>query len=178
MNPRIIAGIYKNRRLKVSDVTRPITDRVKTSMFDKLSEVIPDANVCDLFSGSGSIGIEALSRGAKNVVFVEESFEAISMLKDNLGAIQVPKEQYDIVKADVKTFLKQGGRTFDLIFMDPPFKLFKYFKFELLSNISSQDSVIVLKTPPDFELTSLENHFNILDTTKIGINTLVYMRIK
>lgn len=177
MNPRIISGIYKNRRLKVPDVARPITDRVKTVMFDKLSEVLEGSNGVDLFAGSGSIGIEALSRGVKHMTFVERSFEGIQALEDNLITLKVPKEDYKVTKQAVESFLKSSDEKFELIFIDPPFKLFEEFNFLQLENIATKDSIIILKTPEEFDTSRLVERFTLLDQTKVGVNVLVYMRV-
>ena len=97
---RIIAGIYKGRKLKgSSDLSiRPTTGRVKELIFNVLQDIPRDSKVVDLFSGSGNLGIESLSRGSKSVTFVDASERSLAVLKENLQKIGVPAQKYNIVK--------------------------------------------------------------------------------
>jgi len=111
---RVIAGKYKRRLLKTlpgTDVTRPTSDRVKESLFNMLSLDIQGAIVWDLFAGSGALGIEALSRGAEHVTFVEESQSACKMILENLKTLGVPAESYTVVCAGVADFLNRQATT-------------------------------------------------------------------
>src|SRR5687767_8265786 len=87
---RIIAGEFRGRKLlpPAGDVTRPITDRVKQSLFDILTPLLPDARVYDCFAGTGSMGLECLSRGAAEVTFFEADREAVSRLKKNVESVK------------------------------------------------------------------------------------------
>jgi len=106
---RVIAGKYKRRLLKTlpgTDVTRPTSDRVKESLFNMLAPELGAAIVWDLFAGSGALGIEALSRGAQHVTFVEESSAAVRMIQDNLKTLGVSPENYAVVNQRVDLFLR------------------------------------------------------------------------
>jgi len=120
---RIIGGKYKGHPLvhfKASHI-RPTTDRVKESLFNIWQGMLDDSVVLDLFSGTGSLGLEALSRGAKQVVFVEKNRQSIDILKRNIQQLKI-KDGYAIVQKDVLTFLKAyQGEPFDLVLADPPF---------------------------------------------------------
>ena len=120
---RIISGIYKGRKLKSSkDLSiRPTTDRVKEYIFNILQDFPRETEVFDFFAGSGSLGLEALSRGATKASFIEKSATSIKILKDNLTEIKVPTESYQIVQKDALTFTESSQRKADLCFMDPPF---------------------------------------------------------
>ena len=120
---RIITGKYKGRQLQSSKdrSIRPTTNKIKEYIFEILGEFTSNARVLDLFSGSGSLGIEAISRGAQAVTFVDISQNSLTILRKNLTAIKVV-EPYSIVKRDVIRFLKQNTASFDLVFADPPFK--------------------------------------------------------
>lgn len=120
---RIITGIYKGRRLKSSNdlSIRPTTDRVKEYIFNILQDFPQDKNVVDLFSGSGSLGIEALSRGAKFVRFVEHAGSSIEILKSNLEHVQIPAHHYKIIKKDALDFANEIDIGADICFMDPPY---------------------------------------------------------
>lgn len=120
---RVIGGKYKGRYLVnfQADHIRPTTDRVKESLFNILQSYIDGAEVLDLFAGTGNLGIEALSRGAQKVTFVEKNPKSLQLIKENLKALKI-EEEYEIQKQDVMKFLKStGDLQYDLIFIDPPF---------------------------------------------------------
>ena len=120
---RIIAGRFKGRKLVSFQAghLRPTTDRVKESLFGKLAGVVSGARVLDLFSGTGNLGLEALSRGAKEVVFVEKSEKSLQILSKNIALLGVGDET-QIVKGDVFRFIKKwSDASFNLILVDPPF---------------------------------------------------------
>ncbi|MCX7984847.1 MAG: 16S rRNA (guanine(966)-N(2))-methyltransferase RsmD [Bacteroidetes bacterium] len=123
---RIISGKFRGRRLKtVRDRSvRPTTDRAKQSIFDILSNRIYFEGICvlDLFAGSGSLGLEALSRGASSVVFVEHSSTARNVLEENVRSLGC-SQQVTIVQDDVFWYLQHTTDVFDLVFADPPYKL-------------------------------------------------------
>ena len=119
---RVIAGKAKGRKLRSvpGDIARPITDRVKESLFNILGDMLVDALFLDLYAGTGSVGIEALSRGARLAVFVERDRRAIKTIKDNLQ-IAALAEQAKVVRDDVFRFLsKESPERFDLIYIAPP----------------------------------------------------------
>ena len=120
---RVIAGSAKGRRLIGPDTreTRPLTDRAREAVFSALAGLVGEAEVLDLYAGSGSIGIEALSRGAGRVVFVEKSREALSALRQNLATLGF--ENVTVVGQDVGEFLRTATGHFDLIFFDPPWAM-------------------------------------------------------
>lgn len=121
---RIISGKYKGHPLVEfkAEHIRPTTDRVKETLFNKLMFDIEGARVVDLFAGTGNLGIEALSRGAREVIFVEKHPKSIQILRQNLEKLKVPKGDYHIVNMDVLAYLKNyKDESFDIIFADPPF---------------------------------------------------------
>jgi 16S rRNA (guanine966-N2)-methyltransferase len=121
---RVIAGEYRGRILvTVKDLSvRPATDRVRQTLFDMLTTrmVFDGATVLDLFAGSGSLGIEALSRGAGRVVFVESSAEAASCIERNLASLGC-RNRGEVVVRDAGTFLASPQQQYDLVFADPPY---------------------------------------------------------
>lgn len=117
---RIISGQAKGRALKVPrGVSRPTTDRVRESVFGVLAPVIAGAKVLDLFAGSGSLGLEALSRGANQCVFVERDRGACRVIEENLKKTALAGGQ--IRPMEVSRFLQGRGSGFDLVFADPPY---------------------------------------------------------
>jgi 16S rRNA (guanine966-N2)-methyltransferase len=124
---RIISGTSKGRRLASprGHGLRPTSDRVKESIFNILGGEIEGKAVLDLFAGTGNLGIEALSRGAEKVVFVEKGREALRIIQRNLHQCGF-EGQYEIVPKEVNRAigtLERSRETFDLIFMDPPYEI-------------------------------------------------------
>ena len=121
---RIIAGRFKGRVLTSFQAShiRPTTDRVKESLFNKWMGYLPDSRVLDLFSGTGNLRIESLSRGASFIDFVEMNMKSIEILKKNLALLSIKNDEVKIHKQDVLLFLKKyNGRAYNLILVDPPF---------------------------------------------------------
>lgn len=122
---RIIAGEFRGRRLlaPANHATRPITDRVKQSVFDILAPLIPDSIVFDVFAGTGSMGLECLSRSASFVYFFEKERSAVELLKKNVAALGVA-DRSQVVSGDVFLwFAKQSAqKKANLVFLDPPYR--------------------------------------------------------
>lgn len=121
---RVISGKYKSIKLNslAGMTTRPTTDKVKESIFNMIS--CDNDNILDLFSGSGALGIEALSRGAKYVVFIDGSSAAIKVIRNNLKKCNIEDKKYSLYRNDflrsIKIFSKKSEK-FDFIFLDPPY---------------------------------------------------------
>ena len=132
---RIIAGEFRGRKLlgPESEVTRPITDRVKQSLFDILTPYLPDAKVYDCFSGTGSMGLECLSRGAARATFFEADKSAAARLRKNIETLSM-KHRSVVVAGDLfKWFASNAKGQADLIFLDPPYRFLKERPTELMS---------------------------------------------
>ena len=125
---RIIAGEHRGRKLlpPEGDVTRPITDRVKQSLFDILAPRIEHAIVYDLFAGTGSMGLECLSRGADRATFFEADRSAISRLKKNIDALKLA-DRSQVIAGDLFRWFDTAKPTAnsDLIFLDPPYRFLR-----------------------------------------------------
>ena len=118
---RIIAGQWRGRRLEFPDLPelRPTPDRVRETLFNWLAPVLPGARCLDLFAGSGALGIEALSRGAAEVVLVERQPLAVRALRDNLARLKAENARVEAV--DALAWLRQPGTPFEIVLLDPPF---------------------------------------------------------
>ncbi len=124
---RVISGIYKGKRLnKVrSSLVRPIPDKLKETLFNVIQEEVKGSVFLDGFAGTGSVGIEALSRGAEKVIFIDEYFPAVKVIKINLkkcgveGRAQVIHQEFN--RGVIQ--LARENMKFDMIFLDPPYKL-------------------------------------------------------
>jgi len=135
---RIIAGMHRGRKLLApeGDVTRPVTDRVKQSLFDILSPGLQDSHVYDCFAGTGSMGLECLSRGAAAVTFFEADRSALDRLKANVSPID-PERRCRIIPGDLFKWFRQdvpsqGTPRVNLIFLDPPYRFVRERPGELL----------------------------------------------
>lgn len=121
---RIIGGKYRSRVLAefAGDDVRPTSDRAREALFNILAFSVRGARVLDLFSGSGALGLESLSRGAKEVVFNDLSKGSLAILKKNLTALGVPPEEAQTTNYDFAVCLEAVKGQFDLIFIDPPYR--------------------------------------------------------
>ncbi len=152
MTLRVISGKARGLKLdspKNQDV-RPTTDRVKESLFNIINPYIRESNILDLFAGTGSLGIECLSRGAKNCVFVDKSKDSINIIKSNVKKARVENES-TILNVDFKDAVKRlssQNQKFDVIFMDPPY--YENMFIECLKiidelNLLYEDGIIVVE---------------------------------
>lgn len=157
---RIISGQYRSRRLippaETAD-TRPITDRVKESVFNLLREQFDGTNVIDLFSGTGSLGLEALSLGAAHVLFVERARDTARRLRQNLDALEVETERYEIINADALSpvWLRRIREPVQVAFFDPPYAFMAHERtargvlaqMDRVARSVSPDGFVLLRTP-------------------------------
>ena len=147
---RITSGKYRNRILKTPEVgTHPMGAREKLALFNMVTDILPDALVLDAFAGSGALGIEALSRGANEVVFVEKSAKACKMIRENLQSLELTAE---VLCENVVNFTTD--RRFDLIIADPPYDKFEPLEIEHLGQFMKNGGALVLSHPgeaPDFD---------------------------
>jgi 16S rRNA (guanine966-N2)-methyltransferase len=124
---RIIAGRYRGRKLKSPPTlqTRPTSDRLRETLFNILAPRIEGARFLDLCAGTGAVGIEALSRGAAHVTFVDESRRMYALIESNVRALKVDAQEFELITSEATKFLrwcaKQGLPPFDIIFFDPPY---------------------------------------------------------
>ena len=119
---RVITGKARGVQLKTPDgmLTRPTTDRVKEALFSIINFDIPGAKVLDLFGGTGQLGIEALSRGAKSAVFVDAREDACKLIKENLKRTKMEQDGR-VIRSDYADYLSRCREQFDIIFLDPPY---------------------------------------------------------
>lgn len=162
---KIISGLYKGRILDGHDIigTRPTMDRVKESLFATIQDYIPNSIVLDLFSGSGNLGIEALSNGSKYAYLCDNNFKAIKTININISKIGITN--CEVINLDYRKCLKQlydMSIRFDLIFLDPPYKtnyiensLLLIDKYKLLNDngliICESDSLDKIIYPSSFK---------------------------
>lgn len=147
---KIISGLYKNRELLSPNnkKTHPMGSREKLALFNMLAPFLGNASVLDAFSGSGALGLEALSRGAKSVVFVEKSPKVAGVIKKNCEALNLPAEVYKIIISDINKvdFL---SKKFNIILADPPYDNFKIEEIARLVNSLETDGILALSSPKE-----------------------------
>jgi 16S rRNA (guanine(966)-N(2))-methyltransferase RsmD len=148
---RVIAGKYRSRKLHdvLNSHTRPTTDKNKEVLFNTIGQFFEGGRMLDLFSGSGSLGIEALSRGVDYADFVDNDLSAIKTIKLNLKNLEITEKEYAIHCKDSLFFLNSTDKQYDLIIADPPYKLDFY--EDILKLISSRqlinnNGIIVLES--------------------------------
>ena len=160
---RVIAGIARSMPLKAAegDNTRPTTDRIKETLFNMLQSDIAGCRFLDLYSGSGAIGIEALSRGAKEAVLVENARQAIAVIKDNLTFTKLA-DSGKLLNMDVLQALRslEGKGVFDIIFMDPPYnnelerQVLEYLKD---STVADKNTLIIVEADLQTDFSYVES---------------------
>lgn len=147
---RIIGGVYRGKKIHFPDIEglRPTPDRVRETLFNWLMHEIRDARCLDAFAGSGALGLEAFSRGAKQVVFLEQSPKAHASLQKIISTFNSPKLQ--LLQTDALKYLQSNSKEFDIIFLDPPFA--KNYLPQCLShitqgNILKSGGLVYLESP-------------------------------
>lgn len=174
----VSSGKFKGRKLVDNHFShiRPTADIVKQSIFNKLSYLIQDANVLDLFCGTGALGIEAISRGAEKCVFADKDERSLNQTKLNLKSLGI---QSQTIKGDFKEVLKKlRGEKFDLILLDPPYMSGVYEEaLELIktNELLSDDGIIVCEHEKSVQI----NHdgFELIDQKRYGIKMVTYLKL-
>ena len=170
---RIIGGEWRSRKLPFIDAPglRPTPDRIRETLFNWLQADIHDANCIDMFAGSGALGFEALSRGAKSVLFVEKNIACATQIKQNLSLL---KTEAHVVQGDALNFLScidKPNQAFDLIFLDPPYRqglIPQSLHYLLDKDLMDQNSLIYLEHEAEESFDWNEFGLEILKQAKAG----------
>ncbi len=177
---RIISGKFKGRKLEAGkDLSiRPTTDRVKEFIFNVLQDFPEDKVVADIFSGSGNLGFEALSRGAKNVTFVEKNISSINVLKKNISSFSLDSAQYRIINKTAEEFAIQEHSEIELYFLDPPF-IYPQLQ-ELIDSIAKSvnflfGNLMVLEHEVSNPIINKSKHYTILKQKKISRSLISFI---
>lgn len=182
---RVISGDRKGHKLispKNKDI-RPTEDRIKESMFNIIGKIYEDTVMLDLFAGSGGIGIEFLSRGARLVYFIDKSKEAAQLVYSNLSKTRLDNRAVVLQKDAISAlkFLDTQGLVFNYIFIDPPYKDVELFKsvLEFISGSSIITNNTIIIVEHDKELTLNENYGKIIqtDNRRYGSKSMTYYKI-
>lgn len=179
---RVVAGKYKGKNLASpkDDRVRPTTTRIKETLFNVIQGYVDDAVVLDLFAGSGSLGIECISRGASDVTFVDASKDSIMLVRKNLEGI---KGNFKVVGADYASALRNAyatGKKYDIIFLDPPYAT-GYGELAIQTiialNLLSDDGIIVFEHGSEKTYTLDDEHYKVR-TKNMGTITAEFITKK
>jgi len=181
---RIISGTSKGRRLitQKGQSLRPTSDRVKEAIFSILGDEVEGKVVLDLFAGTGNLGIEALSRGAKKASFVERQRQALRLIQKNLSQCHL-EGQSEILPRDVNQaigILQQRGESFDLILMDPPYEkgLIQKTLMKLqMYKIYQRDSILVIEHDRREPLPPMPEKWNLFRQRKMGDTIISFLKV-
>lgn len=175
---RVISGKYRGKKLKEFNLetTKPTLDRVKESIFNLIQFDVAGAVVLDLFSGTGALGIEAISRGAKVTHMVDSNADAIKIIKENLKGID---GDFLVEHKDFKSFLNSINYKYDLVLLDPPYKTdygIEAISLLINNNLLNNGAIIIFETS---ESINFEFDFPMFDITKKKYGTVsVYKLVK
>ncbi len=181
---RIIAGEFRSRNIHTvgSSSTRPTTDKNREAIFNMLGyHINSETKVLDLYAGSGSLGLEALSRGAKYAIFSDINDESINVLNKNVELLKV-ENRTEIYKGSYTKILKNLSKfenTFDLIFLDPPYKLDiinKNIEYIINNNIINKDGLIVCEAAKEYEINS--TNYEVIKEKNYGITKVTILKPK
>ena len=185
---RIIGGSFKGKKIhQPKDInTRPLKDLTKESIFNvinhsnKFNINLNQSIILDLFSGVGSFGIECISRGVKKVIFMENYFKVLPILKKNLQSLKLINN-YKIIEKDIydENIFSSFNYKFDIIFLDPPYKDKNFVK--ILSNIYNkqilnEDGIVIIHRHKN-EKDILPSNFRIIEEKKYGISKILFIKI-
>jgi 16S rRNA (guanine966-N2)-methyltransferase len=177
---RVISGTAKGRKLKPvpGAATRPIMDRVKVALFDILSGELEGGSVLDLFAGTGGVGIEALSRGARRAVFIDVDPQSVRTIRDNLNLTRLG-ERAVVIRSDSFRYLERTNReSFNMIYIAPP--QYRGLAFRALQAIDlhpewlAPDGIAVVQIDPKENVDILLNHLCEFDRRRYGNTMLIF----
>lgn len=182
---RVIAGSARSLPLRTvtGEGTRPTTDRIKETLFNMIADEVPGSRFLDLFAGSGAIGIEALSRGAQSAAFVENSRQALRVIRENLNFTKLTPNAR-VIAGDVRQVVAgmDGEKPFTIIFMDPPYdhELEKDVLEALRGNsIADADTLIIIEASLDTDFSYLPELGYTMEKEKIyKTNKHAFVRLK
>jgi 16S rRNA (guanine966-N2)-methyltransferase len=170
---RVIAGQFRSRKLKTvnSSAIRPTPDRLRESLFSILSSRLEGATFVDAYAGSGAVGIEALSRGAKHVVLIESSSQALAVIRENLRSLEI-SSGVTVVRGRAASLF--GNYPADIVFLDPPYDLVNEYKDSLLALSAVHSPYVIAQHSSRLTLDETYGHLQKTRVVKQGDNSLSF----
>lgn len=178
MSLRVIGGMYGGRKLDAPNGTKthPMGERIRNALFNSLDDTIVNARVLDLFAGTGAVGIEALSRGAQNAVFVERDKIAQKCIQNNIGALGI--QNAELIKTSVSNWLQTyTGAQFDIIFADPPYHDVQLTAVLRAASLLRGDGTFVLSWPEKQAAPVIPGLATVFDRVYAGARIVMYARV-
>lgn len=180
---RVVAGEFSSRKLKTlkGNKTRPTQDRVKEAVFSSLGTYFDGGRILDLYAGSGAIGIEAISRGMDEAVFVDSSHDAISIIKENIDMLGIQDKTKVLNTKDINalSILKDENYIFDYVYLDPPYALQHNDNIlHLLDeyNLLSEGAIIIIESLKEDAQPSDTQNIHFIKDSDYGITKIRYYR--
>ncbi len=181
---KINFGKYKNQAIELpknNNNMRPTTGMAKSIIFNTIGN-FEDKIILDLFSGTGSLGFESLSLGAEKVIFIDNNVDSIKSIYKTINKFKIKKENYEIYKSDFRRVLKYSQQEkFDIIFLDPPFSIQKYFEEALFllktKDVLKEEGIIVMEIPYKMKLKIIDD-FLIYKKSKLGDKDIYFLQKK
>ena len=179
-NVRIIAGVYGGRKIAAPDGkrTHPMSERARGAMFNSLGARVADAHVLDAFAGTGAIGLEALSRGAREAVFLEKDRLAQKILQENISSLGVDN-MAKLVRTTVRNWCETyTGEGFDLIFADPPYHDPQFSTIQEIFRLLKPNGTMVLSHPGRGEVPIQNKNLFVVDSRSYGNAHLTFFHLE
>lgn len=173
---RIVGGFYKGRNLVEfkGEEVRPTSDMVRESLFNILRDRIEGCTFLDLFSGTGAMGIEALSRGAKKVTFNDIKRDSIKIINENLAKLKIT-DNVKVTNFDAISFIEKTNEKYDVIFLDPPYKTnLGVLTLSKISKILAEDGVVIYENEKEYTEDTFD--LEIVDKRKYGRAYLTFFK--
>lgn len=192
MNIRLISGIFKNHKIisPNSRQTHPMSERARNAIFNSIQAEIQDAEVLDAFAGTGALGLEAISRGAKKVIFIEKNRLAQKILSENLKIVEKNEKagEVKLIRSSVFNWLNSSesrlewgdileNLTFDVIFADPPYYDPQFSTIKKLSKRLKSGGILILSQPKEIENFEMEN-LTLISEKKYSGAKILFFRSK
>lgn len=192
MNIRLISGIFKNHKIisPNSRQTHPMSERARNAIFNSIQQEIQDAEVLDAFAGTGALGLEAISRGAKKVIFIEKNRLAQKILSENMKIVEKNEKagEVKLIRSSVSSWLNSSGSrlergdllenlTFDVIFADPPYYDPQFSTIKKLSKRLKSGGILILSQPKEIENFEMEN-LTLISEKKYSGAKILFFRSK
>ena len=192
MNIRLISGIFKNHKIisPNSRQTHPMSERARNAIFNSIQQEIQDAEVLDAFAGTGALGLEAISRGAKKVIFIEKNRLAQKILSENMKIVEKNEKagEVKLIRSSVSSWLNSSGSrlergdllenlTFDVIFADPPYYDPQFSTIKKLSKRLKSGGILILSKPKEIENFEMEN-LTLISEKKYSGAKILFFRSK
>ena len=183
MRIRIIAGEFGKRKLDTPPGrgTHPMSERMRNAMFNSIQHEIPGAQILDAFAGTGALGLEALSRGAKSAIFIESGRIAQKVISNNIESLGLGDDQAKLVRSRVNSWISTNpDARFDIIFADPPYYNFEqhFSTIERLFGLLKPGALMVLSKPGKCEELAANDEIVVVDNRSYSQAELTYYRRK